>query len=47
MQKVLNPEEYEACQVSRKDKHAVLDALYNECVEGYRHILERVACATD
>lgn len=45
MEKALNPEEYEACQVSRKDKHSILDSLYNECVESYRHILEKVAAS--
>ena len=43
MEKALNAEEYEACQVSRKDKHKVLDSLYNECIDSYKHILERVA----
>lgn len=46
MEKVLNPEEYEACQVTKKDKHVILESLYNECMETYRHVLERIAAAT-
>lgn len=46
MEKALDPEEYDACQVSQKEKHKILDALYNECVDSYRHILEKVASAS-
>ena len=45
MEKVLNPEEYEACQVTKKDKHVILQSLYNECEEAYRHVIEKVAAA--
>lgn len=32
-------------QISKKQKHEILEKLYNECVVSYRHILEKVAAS--
>ncbi|XP_067934833.1 histone acetyltransferase type B catalytic subunit-like [Watersipora subatra] len=43
MEKALTSEEHEAFKISKTEKHKTLEVLYNECVDSYRHILERVA----
>lgn len=44
MQQALNAEEYEATKcLTKEQKHKYLESAYEECVNEYRHIIERVS----
>lgn len=46
LKQALDTEEFEATKCLTKDqKHKYLDSAYEECVNEYRHILEKVAAA--